>query len=390
MNLYEYQAKKIFSKFHLPVLDSWLCTNTDDVAQFIQKNIIHPPWTVKCQIHAGGRGKSGGVCIVRSRQDLIYFIDKWIGKYLITSQTTPFGEIVNHILIEPTVNIVHEFYISVLIDRDTNKIVCMVSVQGGVDIEKLARGSSDAIFRICIDPEIGAYPYQGRILACKLGLTGDQINQFVNIFLNMIKMFLEMDLTLLEINPLAMINKNCLICLDAKVIMDHNALFRQVSILKSCGGNNQDSYLSNDGNCYKNMNYVDLDGNIGCMVNGAGLAMATMDLMKTLGGAPANFLDIGGDTDKNSIVLAFKMLLENTKIKAILVNVFGGIVCCDLVADSIITAISECMNRIPIIVRLAGNNSILGIERLTKNNNFNIVVIDNLVHAIQRVIKLAE
>lgn len=390
MNLYEYQAKRIFSKFHLPVLDSWLCSNVNDIDQFIKKNIIHPPWMVKCQIHAGGRGKAGGVCVARSRQDLICFADKWINKHLITSQTTHIGEIVNHILIEPAVNIVYEFYISILIDRDTNRLVCMVSAQGGTNIEKLANESPESVFKITIDPEIGAYTYQGRIIACKLGLTGDKINQFVNIFINIVNMFLETDLTLVEINPLAITDRNHLICLDAKVTIDHNALFRQESILKDIDSNNQNNYFYNNDNYCKNINYVELSGNIGCMVNGAGLAMATMDLMKTLGGTPANFLDIGGDTDKNNIVLAFKTLLKNTKIKVILVNVFGGIVCCDLVADSIITAVSEYMNRIPIVVRLVGNNAVLGIKRLIKNNDYNIVVITNLVDAIQQVIKLSE
>lgn len=387
MNLYEYQAKRLFAKFNLPILSGWVCSSVFDVERFIEKITSNPPWIIKCQIHAGGRGKSGGVCIAHAPQDILSFANQWFSKRLITSQTTDCGEIVNHILIEPAVNIIRELYFSILIDRDTSQIICVVSIKGGVDIEKLAHESPDLLFQITIDPEIGAYPYQGRIIAYKLGLIGDQINRFSKIFINIVRMFLETDLMLVEINPLAITDNHNLMCLDAKVVFDHNALFRQSEFLSEFSENNRIN-PDFDFNIL-NVNYVALNGDIGCMVNGAGLAMATMDLMQELGGMPANFLDIGGDTNKSSIISALKALLKNEQVKAILVNIFGGIVCCNLVADSVITAVSECGNRIPIVIRLEGNNAILGINKLI-NSHLNIIVINNLIYAIQRVIELVK
>lgn len=386
MNLYEYQAKRIFSKFSLPILDNWVCSDMCEVENFLKKVPHSPPWVLKCQIRSGGRGKSGGVLISHSLKDILSFSKQWLGKYLITSQTTDVGERVEHILIEPAINIVREFYFSTLIDRNTNQVVCIGSARGGIDIEKLIHDSPDQLFKITVDPEIGAYPYQGRIMAYKLGLTGNQINKFVSIFINVVRMLLEKDLILVEINPLAVTHNNDLICLDAKISVDHNAFFRQSLFLNEFLEINK-AVHEFDTKRLLNVNYVALDGNIGCMVNGAGLAMATMDLMQSLGGTPANFLDIGGDTDKKYIVSALKMLLKNTQVKAVLVNIFGGIVCCDLVADSVITAVSEYASCIPIVVRLEGNNAILGMNRLL-DSRLNIVVINNLIYAIKRVIEL--
>lgn len=390
MNLYEYQAKKIFSKYNIPVLNGWVCTNISEIERCV-KNMTGttPPWVVKCQIHAGGRGQSGGILVTYSLKEVLSFASQWIGNRLVTSQTTEIGEIVNAILIEPAVNIVREFYFSILVDKNTCQFVCMVSIQGGINIEKTIQESPDLLFKITIDPEIGAYPYQGRIIACQLGLTGIQIEQFVKIFINVIKLFIEKDLTLIEINPFAITGSNNLICLDAKVIVDHNALFRQLELLNNLKKDNKSIVQDYDTNLI-DVNYVTLDGNIGCMVNGAGLAMATMDLMQSLGGRPANFLDIGGDTNKQCIVSALKMLLNNTKVKAIFINIFGGIVCCDLVANSVIDAVSEdFMNHIPIVVRLEGNNAALGTKRLI-DNHLNIFVINNLIQAIQKVITLVK
>lgn len=389
MNLYEYQAKKIFSKFGLPVFKNWVCSDLSVMDSCVTDISIDPPWIAKCQICAGGRGKAGGIQPIFSKIELVNFLKKWMGKPLITSQTSITGEIVNSILIEPLVKILHELYLSILIDRDLAQIVFMVSAKGGVNVESLIYESPDLLYKKNIDPtSITINPYEGRIIARQLGLTGVQINKFSSVYVNTIRMFFEADLMLVEINPLVVTNDNDLVCLDSKIIIDDNALFRQSKL--------SDLYLNlpnqvNSSFCSDklNINYVRLDGNIGCMVNGAGLAMATMDLIKSLGGHPANFLDIGGDTNSDSIISALKMLLQDTQVQAIFVNIFGGIVCCDLVACSIITAVSECTTSIPIVVRLEGNNAELGSNKLI-NSHLNIIVINNLAHAIQKVIMLVK
>lgn len=388
MNLYEYQAKKIFSKFGLPVLRNWVCSDISEINNCLCNITNNPPWIVKCQIRAGGRGKSGGVQRVFSKKEILFFSKKWIGNSLITDQTTSSGEIVNSILIEPSVNILHELYLSILVDRDFCRIVFIASKKGGVNIEQVVSEYPDSLYTAIVDPIFNkSYPYEGRIIAHKLGLKGVLINQFVKIYLNIVRMFIEKNLMLVEINPLVITDNNNLICLDAKVTVDHNALFKQSQLLDLCLGDNKINNLPFSESL--NVNYISLDGNIGCMVNGAGLAMATMDLMKLLGGSPANFLDIGGDTNENYIISAFKMLLKNDQVKVIFVNIFGGIVCCNLVASSIITAVSEHTTNIPIVVRLVGNNAELGSDKLI-NSGFDIFVINNLVHAIQKVITLVK
>ncbi|URJ30308.1 ADP-forming succinate--CoA ligase subunit beta [Candidatus Blochmannia vicinus (nom. nud.)] len=385
MNLYEYQAKKLLIKYNLPVLKGCLCANLIDVEHYISScSIKNGPWVVKCQIQAGGRAKSGGVRIVHDITDILSFATRWLGNNLITYQTTDTGELVNYILIEPSVKIIQELYLSILIDRDESQIICIASTQGGTNIENIAQKTPDLIHKTTINPLVGMHPYQGRILACKLGLSGVKINQFAKIVVDATHMLLKKDLMLIEINPLAITDNDQFFCLDAKIITDHNATFRQSELLNIRATNK--TYNALPDNQWDSINYVPLDGNIGCMVNGAGLAMATMDVIKSLGGMPANFLDIGGNANKECIMSSFYMILKDTKVKAILVNIFGGIVCCDLVADSIITVLSTYnKTHIPIVVRLEGNNSTLGTNRLI-DSKLNVVVTDNLIYAIKQIV----
>ncbi|URJ25571.1 ADP-forming succinate--CoA ligase subunit beta [Blochmannia endosymbiont of Camponotus sp.] len=381
MNLYEYQAKKLMAKYNLPVLTGFVCTTLNDIEHYITSNSIgHGPWVVKCQVQTGGRGKSGGVCIVHSTTNILSFANKWLGNRLVTYQTTDIGELVTSILIEPAVKIVQEFYLSISIDRDESQIICMASTQGGMNVEITEQKTPNFIHKIVINPSVGIYPYQGRILACKLGLSGAKINQFSRIIVSATRMLLENDLTLIEINPLAITDDDHFCCLDAKMIVDRNAIFRQSELLNTCAINKPIDMLNF-------INYIPLEGNIGCMVNGAGLAMATMDVIKSLGGIPANFLDIGGGANKECIISAFNMILKDAKVQAILINIFGGIVCCDLVAECIITVLlSRCTTKhIPIVARLKGNNSTLGSNRLI-NSKLNIIVTDNLIYAIQQIV----
>lgn len=391
MNLYEYQAKKLFSQFNLPILKNRVFSDISEIKlHFFNIEYFSSPWVVKCQIRSGGRGKAGGVRTISSLPGILSFAEKWIGNRLITYQTDSNGEIVHSILIEPAVKIIHEFYLSVFIDRDSSQLICMTSMKGGIDIENMIQNSPDLIHKIYINPIFGPQPYQGRILACELGLSGIHINQFTNIYINTVNMFLKKDLMLVEINPLVITDSNKIFCLDAKVIIDQNALFRHPELLELYNDNiTIANYPVSFSNEQLGINYVELDGNIGCMVNGAGLAMATIDLMKSLGGFPANFLDIGGDTNKNNIISALKMILKNVQVKAIFINIFGGIVCCDLVANSIIEALSESIinQRIPIVARLEGNNADIGSQRLIKSN-LNIIINNNLIDAINQIIKL--
>lgn len=393
INLYEYQAKNLFLKYNLPILKGVLCSNINDIINYTTNNT--GPWAAKCQIQSGGRGKAEGICITHSKENIYLFAKKWFGNKLITHQTTDTGELVKYILIEPAVKIAQELYVSMLIDKNCFQIICMASTQGGINVENITKKLPDTIHKIIIDPIIGAYPYQGRILACKLGLSGYKINQFSNIIVNISHMFLQKDLMLIEINPLIITDDDSILCLDAKIIADQNSMFRQPELFNMCihQQNNTINIQSNKKNL--SINYIPLSsGNIGCMVNGAGLAMATMDLIKTYGGIPANFLDIGGEANKECIVSALHMLINNKKIQAILVNIFGGIVCCNLIADSIISALSTTqknnIQHIPIIIaRLQGNNSKIGSTKLI-NSKFNIIVTDNLTNAIKKVVTVVK
>ncbi|HAC86406.1 MAG TPA: ADP-forming succinate--CoA ligase subunit beta [Gammaproteobacteria bacterium] len=386
MNLHEYQAKQLFADYGLPVSKGVVVDDVDKVAAAVKK-IGGKKWMVKAQVHAGGRGKAGGVKLADSVEDVRGFAEQWLGKNLITYQTDATGQPVNRILVEACTNISQELYLGAVVDRSSSRIVFMASMEGGVEIEKVAVETPEKILKIPIDPIMGPHSSQGRKLALDLGLEGDQIKQFIELFLGLAKLFQDLDLSLLEINPLVITTEGNFECLDGKIIIDSNALYRQPKLKEMMDPSQDDEreVLA----AQWDLNYVALDGNIGCMVNGAGLAMGTMDIIKTHGGKPANFLDVGGGTTKDKVTEAFKIILSDENVVTVLVNIFGGIVRCDLIAEGVIGAVQEVGVQVPVVVRLEGNNSELGREVL-ENSGFNIVVASSLSEAAELSVALAE
>jgi len=386
MNLHEYQAKQLFADYGLPVSKGVVVDDVDKVAAAVKK-IGGKKWMVKAQVHAGGRGKAGGVKLADSVEDVRGFAEQWLGKNLITYQTDATGQPVNRILVEACTNISQELYLGAVVDRSSSRIVFMASMEGGVEIEKVAVETPEKILKAPIDPIMGPHSSQGRKLALDLGLEGDQIKQFIELFLGLAKLFQDLDLSLLEINPLVITTEGNFECLDGKIIIDSNALYRQPKLKEMMDPSQDDEreVLA----AQWDLNYVALDGNIGCMVNGAGLAMGTMDIIKTHGGKPANFLDVGGGTTKDKVTEAFKIILSDENVVTVLVNIFGGIVRCDLIAEGVIGAVQEVGVQIPVVVRLEGNNSELGREVL-ENSDFNIVVASSLSEAAELSVALAE
>ena len=386
MNLHEYQAKQLFADYGLPVSKGVMVDDADKVAAAVKK-IGGTKWMVKAQVHAGGRGKAGGVKLADSVEDVRGFAEQWLGKNLITYQTDATGQPVNRILVEACTNISQELYLGAVVDRSSSRIVFMASMEGGVEIEKVAVETPEKILKAPIDPIMGPHSSQGRKLALGLGLEGDQIKQFIELFLGLAKLFQDLDLSLLEINPLVITTEGNFECLDGKIIIDSNALYRQPKLKEMMDPSQDDEreVLA----AQWDLNYVALDGNIGCMVNGAGVAMGTMDIIKTHGGKPANFLDVGGGTTKDKVTEAFKIILSDENVVTVLVNIFGGIVRCDLIAEGVIGAVQEVGVQIPVVVRLEGNNSELGREVL-ENSGFNIVVASSLSEAAELSVALAE
>ncbi|WGE84056.1 ADP-forming succinate--CoA ligase subunit beta [Actinobacillus equuli] len=385
MNLHEYQAKQIFAQYRLPVSKGIACANTDEAVAAIQQ-LNGDVWAAKCQVHAGGRGKAGGVKLVHNESDVREFCNKWFGQRLITFQTDAHGQPVNTIYIEETCQIERELYLGAAIDRSSQKIVFMASCAGGMNIEDIAQQTPELIRKVTIDPLTGAQAFQGRELAFQLGL-GDQIKQFAHIFIQLANLFIEKDLALVEVNPLVLTKQGQLLCLDAKMVVDTNALYRHPE-LKSLQDPSQED--SREAEAAKwDLNYVALDGNIGCMVNGAGLAMGTMDIVKLYGGRPANFLDVGGGATKERVAEAFKLILSDHNVKAVLVNIFGGIVRCDLIAEGIIAAVNEVGVNLPVIVRLEGTNAELGRDILAKSG-LSLIAATTLTQAAQLAVKAAE
>lgn len=387
MNLHEYQAKKILFKYGLPVQKGKVYEKMEDIKEIEKELKKQKSLVLKCQIHSGGRGKVGAVKIVNNTKQIRLFFEKWLGKKIITNQTDKNGQIVKKILIEKTTLFDKELYLAVLIDKNNAKITFISSTQGGMEIEKTAKKTPQSIYKVIIDYTIGPMPYQGRDLAFKLGIENQLIDKFVEIFIGLINIFIKYDLELIEINPLVITKDKKLICLDSKMIVDNNALYRQKK-LKKMNDISQHNYREHSALKW-DLNYVQLEGNIGCMVNGAGLAMATMDIIKQNGGEPANFLDVGGNTNKEKVKEAFKIILSDKKINSVLINIFGGIVRCDLIADGIIKAIKEIKVTIPIIVRLEGNNAKLGIEKL-KNSYLKIIVAKNLKDAAKQAVTFSK
>lgn len=385
MNLHEHQAKQLFSQYGLPINRGIACHSIEETEQALSQlngNIF----AVKCQIHAGGRGKAGGVKLVKNAEQARQFAEQWLGKRMVTFQTDSKGLPVNTIYVEETCEIERELYLGAVIDRSSQKVVFMASSAGGIEIEEIAKNTPELIHKIHLDPLTNAQPFQARELAFKLGLKGTEIQQFVTIFLQLAKLFLEKDLALLEVNPLVVTKKKNLICLDAKAVIDNNALYRHPE-LKALEDESQEDPREAYASQWE-LNYVALKGNIGCMVNGAGLAMGTMDMIKLQGGEPANFLDVGGGATKERVAEAFKLILSDSQVKAVLVNIFGGIVRCDLIADGIISAVNEVDVKVPVVVRLEGTNAEQG-RAILAQSGLNLAVAETLTQAAISAINFA-
>lgn len=386
MNLHEYQGKKLFADYGLPV-SIGQAVDTPEAAAAACQEIGGDKWVVKAQVHAGGRGKAGGVKLVDSPEAAAEFAKNWLGKNLVTYQTDANGQPVSKILVESCTDIAQELYLGAVVDRTTRRIVFMASTEGGVEIEKVAEETPEKIIKATIDPLTGAQPYQARELAFKLGLNKEQIKQFTKIFLGLAQLFEDKDLALIEINPLVITDEGNLHCLDAKLGVDGNALYRHKDLQAMNDPSQEDQREAHAAEW--ELNYVALDGNIGCMVNGAGLAMGTMDIVNLHGGSPANFLDVGGGATKERVAEAFKIILSDDNVKAVLVNIFGGIVRCDMIAEGIIGAVEQVGVKVPVVVRLEGNNAELGAKTL-EDSGLNIIAATSLTDAAQQVVKAAE
>ncbi|WP_334062032.1 ADP-forming succinate--CoA ligase subunit beta [Alteromonas genovensis] len=386
MNLHEYQGKQLFKEYGLPVSEGYAADTPQDAVDAAKK-IGGEEWVVKCQVHAGGRGKAGGVKLVKDTDDIKAFAENWLGKNLVTFQTDENGQPVSKILVESCTDIANELYLGAVVDRTTRRVVFMASTEGGVEIETVAEETPEKILKAEIDPIVGAQPYQAREMAFKLGLSGVQIKQFTKIFLGLAKMFEDLDVALIEINPLVIKEDGDLHCLDAKLAIDGNALYRQPKVKGMQDPTQEDAREAHAAEF--ELNYVALDGNVGCMVNGAGLAMGTMDIVNLHGGKPANFLDVGGGATKERVAEAFKIILSDDNVKAVLVNIFGGIVRCDMIAEGIIGAVKEVGVNVPVVVRLEGTNAELGREVLA-NSGLDIIAAESLTDAAQKVVAAAE
>lgn len=386
MNLHEYQSKQLFAEYGLPVSEGYACDTPQEAAEAADK-LGGDKWVVKCQVHAGGRGKAGGVKLVSTKEEIKEFAQKWLGKNLVTYQTDANGQPVSKILVEECTDIAQELYLGAVVDRGSRRVVFMASTEGGVEIEKVAEETPERIHKAAIDPLVGPQPYQGRQLAFKLGLKGDQVKQFTKIFMGIATLFIERDVALVEVNPLVITEQGNLHCLDAKLSIDSNAVYRQPKIREMHDPSQDDPREAHAAQW--ELNYVALDGSIGCMVNGAGLAMGTMDIVNLHGGSPANFLDVGGGATKERVTEAFKIILSDDNVKAVLVNIFGGIVRCDLIADGIIGAVEEVGVKVPVVVRLEGNNAELGAKKLAESG-LNIIAATSLTEAAEKVVAAAE
>ena len=386
MNIHEFQAKQLFAKFNISI-PIGMMADTSVSAISVAKELGGNGWVVKAQVHAGGRGKVGGVKVANSIEEIAVLSDEMLGKQLVTIQTGSKGLPINALLIEKLYEIKNEYYLGILVDRSTEKIVFIASKEGGVDIELVANQSPEKIMRVTIQPAAGLQAYQCREIAYGLGLKGLRIKELTSIMNGMYNLFMAKDASQIEINPLIETNDGKLIALDAKINFDDNAILLHQDILEM-KDSTQEDYKENYAQKY-GLNYITLEGNIGCMVNGAGLAMATMDLVKLKGGAPANFLDVGGGTDVNKVSEAFKLILSDETVKAVLVNIFGGIVQCDIIAKGILSAIEQMNITVPVVVRLEGTNVEQG-RALLSNTEYNIFPADNLMHAAEQVVALAE
>jgi succinyl-CoA synthetase beta subunit len=383
MNVHEYQAKAILSGFGVPVPRGAAAFSVDEAVKAAQ-DLGGPVYVVKAQIHAGGRGKAGGVKVVKSVDEVRQAAEKMLGATLVTHQTGPLGKKVQRLYVEEGAAIDREFYLSALVDRETSRIAFVVSTEGGMDIEEVARTHPEKIVTFSIDPATGIMAHHGRLVAHVLGLTGDAAKQAGVLISRLFLAFVTKDMTLLEINPLILTKSGQLVCLDAKVSFDGNALYRHPDVVGLRDLTEEDE-KEIEASKY-DLNYIALDGSIGCMVNGAGLAMATMDIIKLYGEAPANFLDVGGGATKEKVAAAFKIITADPKVKGILVNIFGGIMRCDVIAEGIVAAVKEVGMKVPLVVRLEGTNVELGKDIIAKSK-LNVVSASDLDDAAQKIVK---
>jgi succinyl-CoA synthetase beta subunit len=382
MNIHEYQAKALLRDFGVPVPRGIPAFSIDEAVKAANE-LGGPVWVVKAQIHAGGRGKAGGVKVVKSIDDVKAESKRILGSTLVTHQTGPKGKQVNRLYIEDGSAIAKEFYLSMLVDRETSRIAIVVSTEGGMNIEEVAHDTPEKIVTVSVDPVTNICPHHVRRIAKALQLEGDLQNQLSPLITNLHKAFVQTDMSLLEINPLVVTKDNKLICLDAKVGFDGNALFRHPDIAKLRDETEEDE-KEIEASKY-DLNYIALDGSIGCMVNGAGLAMATMDIIKLYGSEPANFLDVGGGATKEKVTAAFKIITSDPKVKGILVNIFGGIMKCDIIAEGVVAAVREVGLKVPLVVRLEGTNVELG-KKIIAESKLNVTSADDLDDAAQKIV----
>ncbi len=385
MNIHEYQAKQLFKAFGISAPQGKTVVTADD-AVLATQNIPGNVWVVKAQVHAGGRGKVGGVKLAKNTDEVKQYAADMLGSRLVTKQTGAEGLPIESVLIEKTYPIKREFYLSILVDRATERVIFVSSIAGGMDIEEVAEQTPEKIVTLLINPAAGLQGYQCRKVAFDLALQGKQIRALEKIMQGMYRLLLEKDANQIEINPLVETDEGELLALDAKINFDDNAVALHPDILEFRDEGQEDE-KENKAQEF-DLNYITLDGTIGCMVNGAGLAMATMDLVKLKGGSPANFLDVGGGTTPEKVCEAFKLILSDKNVKAVLVNIFGGIVQCDVIAKGILTAVDEVHVQVPVVVRLEGTNAEKGRE-LLNNSDFGVVAANNLASAAEQVVALA-
>ncbi|MGC6472419.1 MAG: ADP-forming succinate--CoA ligase subunit beta [Parvibaculales bacterium] len=382
MNIHEYQAKQVLKAFGVAVPDGGVAFTPDEAVAAAEK-LGGPVWVVKSQIHAGGRGKGGGVKVVKSIEEVRAEADRMLGMTLVTHQTGPEGKEVGRVYVEDGSDIARELYLSLLVDRATSRVSFIASTEGGMDIEEVAAETPEKILTLSVDPASGISGHHGRQIAYALGLEGDQVKQGVKLINNLYTAFVEKDMSLLEINPLVVTGAGDLVCLDAKVNFDGNALYRHPDIVELRDLSEEDPAEVEASKF--DLNYITLDGTIGCMVNGAGLAMATMDIIKLYGAEPANFLDVGGGATKEKVTEAFKIILSDSNVEGILVNIFGGIMRCDIIAEGVVAAAKELSLNVPLVVRLEGTNVELGKE-IMANSGLAIIPADNLDDAAEKIV----
>lgn len=387
MKIHEYQAKELLRKYQIPVPNGKPAFTLEEAISAAKSISEKGPWVVKAQIHAGGRGKGGGVKVAKTMDEVTQYAKNILGMNLVTVQTGPEGKIVKRLLIEDGAQIAKEFYVAITLDRAVSKLCIIASPEGGMDIEEVAAKTPEKIFKAWIHPTLGLRDFQTRTLAMQMGFSGPTAKQFQDILKKLAKLFVENDCTLAEINPLIQSKDGSVIALDAKLDFDENGLFRHPSFQELRDLNEEDP--SETAAKKFDLSYISLDGNIGCMVNGAGLAMATMDIIKLEGGSPANFLDVGGGATEEKVKEAFKIILQDPKVKAILVNIFGGIMKCDVIAKGILGAAKELNLKVPLIVRLEGTNVNEG-KKILEQSGLKIITASGMKEAAQKAVTAAE